>query len=148
MFSDQIHLIRYEDLSIDPFGTSDDLFKFLDLSPNKATEKFIKKHTQASRNLTLSERSNKIDNNLRPEKLTQDKAILYGPYGTFRNSRSTVFSWKKNMKSKDILHVQHVCRKPMKMLGYNPMINVAKNRDDDNFPLIVKSTQDVWSTEL
>ena len=48
----RIHLIRYEDLSVDPFGTTDHLLKFLDLAPNKLIETFIEQHTQTSRNTT------------------------------------------------------------------------------------------------
>ena len=141
-FSDKIHLIRYEDLSVDPFGTTDDLFKFLDLSPNKLIEKYVEQHTQTTRNGALSTTTKKLDITSTQEKSMQDKSL---PYTTSRNSKVTAFLWKKKMKTKDILKVQRVCRKPMRMLGYNPMTNIVGNREDDDFPLIVKSSQELWS---
>ena len=144
-FSDRIHLIRYEDLSIDPFGTIDNVLKFLGLPPHKLIETYIEKHTQATRSSLLLTTTNKISTSAGDEKAMQDKAT---PYNTSRNSRATVFSWKKRMKYKDILKVQRVCRKPMRMLGYNPMPNISRSRKDDSFPLIVKSPQELWSTSF
>ena len=141
-------MIRYEDLSIDPFGTSDELFKFLDLSSNTLVDKFIEEHTQTARKLKLTAKANKIDTTSKSETLTQDKDISYGRYTTFRNSKSAAFSWKKKMNREYILKVQSICKKPMHMLGYNPMTNIDKNIKDDDFPLIVKSSHDLWSTDL
>ena len=144
----RIHLIRYEDLSVDPFGTTDHLLKFLDLAPNKLIETFIEQHTQTSRNTTETSTitANAIDTTttLKDEKSKQGSNSL--PYGTTRNSKSTAFKWKKKMKYKDISKVQKVCKKPMRMLGYNPMTDIIGNRDDDDFPIIVKSSQEIWSS--
>ena len=46
----KIHLIRYEDLSLDPFNSTDNLLRFLDLPPNRLIENFIEEHTMITRN--------------------------------------------------------------------------------------------------
>ena len=143
----RIHLIRYEDLSVDPFGTTDHLLKFLDLAPNKLIETFIEQHTQTSRNYieTTTFSTNKIDTTTlsKQYKSKQDSNSL--PYGTSRNSKVTAFKWKQKMKYKDILKVQKVCKKPMRMLGYNAITNIVENRENDEFPIIVKTAQELWS---
>ena len=50
----RIHLIRYEDMSVDPFGTTDKLLKFLDFSPSNLIEKFVEGHTKTTRNSAIS----------------------------------------------------------------------------------------------
>ena len=145
---DHVHLIRYEDLSVDPFGTTDKLFRFLDIAPNKLIEKFLEQHTQTTRNAEISTlATNKIDTTAKDDKSQQDKSQQDKslPYSTSRDSKATAFKWKKKMKSKDILKVQRACKKPMRILGYNPMTNIVGNRDDEDFPLIVKSSEELWS---
>lgn len=127
MFPGHIHLIRYEDLSLDPYVQTDRLLKFLDLSPNKLIEKFIEDHTETSRH-SLKYRRN--------------------PYTTFRDSKTTAFLWKKTMKEEDVLNVQMACKEPMEMLGYNMMKNISRNKEDNEFPIIVKSSQDLWNTNI
>jgi len=142
-YPDHIHLIRYEDLSMDPFETVDNLLQFLDLSPNKLIENYIEEHTQTSRDATSSSTStSNMDTTMKDGKAMQVRSL---PYSTSRNSKATAFLWKKKMKNKDILKVQRVCKKPMRMLGYNPMTNIVGNKDDDDFPLIVKSSEELWS---
>ena len=134
-------------MSVDPFGTTDNLLKFLDLAPNKLIEKFIEQHTQTSRNYieTTTFSTNKIDTTTlsKQYKSKQDSNSL--PYGTSRNSKVTAFKWKQKMKYKDILKVQKVCKKPMRMLGYNAITNIVENRENDEFPIIVKTAQELWS---
>ncbi len=40
---------RYEDLSLDPFRTTDQLLKYLDLNPNKLIESYLESHTNSKR---------------------------------------------------------------------------------------------------
>ena len=136
-------------MSLDPFGTTDNLLKFLDLAPNKLIEKFIEQHTQTSRDSTTSSSSlstAKDDTTTKlKEQSMQDQPNL--AYSTSKNSKATAFKWKKTMKSKDILKVQRVCKKPMRMLGYNPMTHISENKIDDSFPIIVKSSNELWSSK-
>ena len=129
-------MIRYEDMSVDPFTTTDKLLKFLDLAPNKLIESFLEEHTQTVRNTTLSS-GHTI------EEAPKDYSWKY-KYSTSRNSKATAVNWKKTMKSENIQNVQRVCEKPMQMLGYNLMQNIPENRYRDDFPLIVKSSKQIW----
>ncbi len=42
-------MIRYEDLSLDPFRTTDQLLKYMDLKPNKLIESYLESHTNSKR---------------------------------------------------------------------------------------------------
>ena len=130
-------------MSIDPFGTTDDLLKFLNFAPNNLIEKFVEEHTKTIRSVTTSSTTN---NGETTPKSSDSKRPKSDAYSTSKNSKATVFKWKKKMKSKDILKVQRVCKKPMRMLGYNPMPNIIENRNDDNFPLLVKTSEELWSS--
>ena len=130
-------------MSIDPFGTTDDLLKFLNFAPNNLIEKFVEEHTKTIRSVTTSSTTNEGETT---PKSSDSKRHKSDAYSTSKNSKATVFKWKKKMKSKDILKVQRVCKKPMRMLGYNPMPNIIENRNDDNFPLLVKTSEELWSS--
>ena len=51
LFLGHVHLVRYEDLCIDPFETTNDLLRFLELPNHKLIEEFIKGRTRSSRNI-------------------------------------------------------------------------------------------------
>ena len=46
-----VHLVRYEDLCIDPLEATNDLFRFLELPKHNLIEEFIKKRTRSSMNI-------------------------------------------------------------------------------------------------
>ena len=46
-YPDRIHLVRYEDLAVEPHEVSDDLLNFLDLPQSEAIDKYIEEHTKA-----------------------------------------------------------------------------------------------------
>ena len=46
-----VHLVRYEDLCIDPLEATNDLFRFLELPKHNLIEEFIKKRTRSSINI-------------------------------------------------------------------------------------------------
>ena len=46
---EKMFLIRYEDLSLEPFSTTDRLLEFLDLKPNKLIDQFLESHTKTKR---------------------------------------------------------------------------------------------------
>ena len=132
-------MVRYEDLGMDPFGTVDEMFKFLGLLPHRLIYKFIEKHTHISRSNLLATKGIKLETPNEQEKAMKERRAE--PHGTTRNSKATVFLWKNLMKTDDILEVQRHCKTPMIILGYNPMTNITNNRMDDNFPLIIKSSE-------
>ena len=46
-----VHLVRYEDLCIDPLEATNDLFRFLELPKHNLIQEFIKKRTRSSINI-------------------------------------------------------------------------------------------------
>ena len=138
-------MIRYEDLCIKPFVTTDKLLTFLDLAPSKLVERFLEQHTKSLRNATLTTLALAGMRSISNQELPSQQ-FLQTPYRTFRDSKATVFKWKQNMRKKDISKVQRVCKKPMSMMGYNHMTNILVNKNDTSFPLIVKTPDmmDIW----
>ena len=116
-------MIRYEDMSIDPYGKISQLFRFLKLPQNRLVAKFIKGHTQ-----------------------TEAKKVP--PHSTIRNSTSRIFLWKKQLKSTDVTNIQNVCKAPMRILGYNLMTNLDMNISVDNFHALIKPDKEIWSTDI
>ena len=121
---------------MDPFKTTDNLLRFLDLPPNKLIETFIEEHTMITRNSDSLVNST----NFNPRQIKTDWSMM-----TIRNSKKTVFKWKLQMKKEDILNVQRYCESPMRLLGYNLIHNVTLNREHDDIPLITKSAEELWS---
>ena len=143
-----VTLMRFEDLSLDPFHESDRLLKFLDLAPNNLIEKFLEKHTGASREVSIGSSLGATTDN--PTTTNNEKVMeeqQNWEYSTSKNSKATVFKWKETMMNEDILKVQNVCKKSMMILGYNPMTDVSENKRDVNFPLIGKLPEEFWSTK-
>jgi hypothetical protein len=97
------------------------LLDFLDIPLNKLIEKFIKGHTKV-----------------------KSKHLRQEVYGTKKNSKNMAFKWRKSIENEDILKVQKSCAEPMKKLGYHLMTNIPVNKNDDSYPLLVKSSKDVW----
>ena len=130
--------------------TTDKLLKFLDLAPSKLIEKFIEHQTEASRNDSSS--SSYLGTNkqfipsTKDERPREKQPNLLHTYSTPKNSKAAAFKWMKTMKSKDILKVQRVCKEPMMMLGYNLLTQLSQNKRNGSFPLIVKSSEEVWTT--
>ena len=140
----KVRLIRYEDLSINPFRTTDKLLKFLDLSTNKLIERFIEQYTQTFRDdkrtsvTYLSRNINGI------KASSKGKKPIKHFYKTARNSKATAFNWRTEMEDKYISNVQGACHNPMRMLGYNLMRNIPRNKYDNQFPLITKLSKEIW----
>ena len=66
----------------------------------------------------------------------------------FSNSKDTTFNWRTTLEEKHIIKIQNVCKEPMKMLGYSQMMNISIDRNNHEFPMIVKQSKDVWPDEL
>ena len=96
------------------------LMNFLDLSSKALITNFIDQHTQLE--------GTKEEN----------------PYGTKRNSKYTAFKWIKFLKTDHISSIQKACSAPMKLLGYNLMTNIAADKKNNDFPILVKSATELW----
>ena len=56
----------------------------------------------------------------------------------FSKSKDITFNWKTTLEEKEIINIQNVCEEPMKILGYNQMINVSIDRNNEEFPIVAK----------
>ncbi|XP_059093759.1 carbohydrate sulfotransferase 1-like [Tigriopus californicus] len=130
----RVYLIRYEDLSVDPYENVDKIFEFLDLPQNSVVDNFIKTHTKTSRIAKVM-----------PKGQSGSK-ISVNPYGTYRDSKTTAFAWRKKMDINYIHHIQTNCKAPMDKAGYH-LIETSEQRDDPDFPVISKTAEEVWPWE-
>ena len=116
MFTDRVHIVRYEDLSLDPEQVSEELMTFLDLQKSWSIEHFILNHMNG--------------------KNSSEKIERRGPFNTVRNSSNEVFRWRNKIQEKDISDIQELCSEAMKTLGYNPMTNILANKLNESYELI------------
>ena len=107
-----MHLVRYEDISLNPIKLSDELLKFLDLRNSSYVKNYILNHTQG----------------IQPIKRTA--------YSTYRNSTNEAFKWRNNIAENDIIDVQTGCRDSMEILGYNPITNIPENRFNESYEIL------------
>ena len=129
----QIHLVRYEDMVIDPYGTSDEIFKFLRLPPHRLIEDYIKKHTNKIRDGTKSTHIYNPKKNLRKKskrekmldylkrhynKVPSKHSSLYVHSTSRKDPVARTYLWTKEMKREGIDKIQNACEKPMKTLKY------------------------------
>ena len=61
-----------------------------------------------------------------------------------KDSRTTAFMWRKKLSKIAIQAIQDSCTDAMESLGYNPMTNLSVQKEDENFPIIVKSHEEIW----
>ena len=57
-------------------------------------------------------------------------------FSTVRNSTNEAFKWRHSITKKEIAMVQKECAKSMKILGYNPIINIPVNQFNENYKLM------------
>ena len=107
---DRVHLVRYEDISLNPTRLSFELLQFLDLRISSNIQNYILNHTQG-----------KIDK---------------GAYGTYRNSTKEAFDWIHNISKNDTVDVEAECAESMKILGYNPITNIEESHQNENFEIL------------
>ena len=116
MLTDQVHIVRYEDLSLDPEQVSDELMTFLDLKKSWSIDNFILNHTNG--------------------KNSSERIERHGPVNTVRNSTNEVFKWRNKIQVKDVSDIQELCGDSMRTLGYNPMTNIQENKLNESYELI------------
>ncbi|CAL1283127.1 unnamed protein product [Larinioides sclopetarius] len=111
-------VLRYEDLSIDPFATTTRLVEFLGLqSIPQDTQAFLNSHTSVIGN---------VREKYRPQGLDY-------PYSTFRNSSVTAMSWRSQMSFKRVTLLQTTCQTALTGLGYYSYSTAASLRSNLNF---------------
>lgn len=95
-YSNRIKILRYEILASDPFNETKKLFSFLKLPFTSNVNEFLISHTKHNEG---------------------------GTYSTYRDSKSTVSHWIRDLNASEIMYVQGFCRKAMNLWGYKLMEN-------------------------
>ncbi|XP_014226900.1 carbohydrate sulfotransferase 4-like isoform X2 [Trichogramma pretiosum] len=91
LYPDSFSVIRYEDLSLDPFAHTDKLFKFFGLHYHENVQHFLETHT---------------------------KTDIGGLSSTFRNSKTAPFHWRTELDFDEVDEIQQECDQAMKLWGY------------------------------
>lgn len=141
-FPGRIHLLRYEDLSTNPYETTDRLLDFLELSRKPVIEEYLLTHTKTKRYEEEEARSSQNNASGLGGRKRRPSA-KDNPYSTLRNSKATAFKWRQTMDMSFMQRIQAVCAEPMNDLGYN-LIHSPEERDDTEFPVIGKNPQEIW----
>ena len=87
-------VVRYEDLGLKPEEKAKEIFKFLGLSYNKYVSMYVKEHTT-------------------PYKRNKKRKDAYG---TFRDSKATIFAWRGALDYQSVADIQEQCEEPLQRL--------------------------------
>ncbi len=126
-----MHLVRYEDLSFDPYSVLDDLFEFLDLPRSAAIDRYIETHTHRKR-------AKKHKGKAMPK-----SKVMENPYSKYRDSKATAVAWRKKMDFGYMRRIQEKCAAPMRTAGYRTFASQAE-RDDESLGVLTKDRKVVW----
>lgn len=105
-FPGRVHLVRYEDLALDPTRAARLLLQQLGLVHPPGLARYLAQHTardQARR--MLSKKTGRVE-------ASRD------PYGTARNSTAAAFAWTASLTRAAVLEIQTACSAAMAGLGY------------------------------
>ncbi|XKL67502.1 hypothetical protein PGB90_002993 [Kerria lacca] len=90
-YPDQFRVIRYEDLSLDPYEHVEKLLHFFGFQLHPNIIKFLDTHT---------------------------KVNYGGVSSTYRDSKSTPFHWRNDLTFDEVVKMQRACKSAMKLWGY------------------------------
>ena len=133
-------LVRYKDLSMEPYHQVDEMVNFLNLPQERQfLDPYLVTHTGQKRSEPVwIEKFVKLKQE-KPEKHPPNPP--YGPYGTKRNaSEATAFNWTRTMKQGEIQEIEEICEKPMKALGY-AKFDPESTEDQE---ILSKSSDEIW----
>ncbi|XP_046596048.1 carbohydrate sulfotransferase 5-like isoform X2 [Neodiprion lecontei] len=85
-------VIRYEELSLDPYKQAEELYKFYGLFFHPETKKFLDTHTKTNKEV----------------------------WSTFRDSKTAPFHWRTELTFEEVEEIQESCTTAMKYWGYVP----------------------------
>ncbi|XP_063704748.1 carbohydrate sulfotransferase 5 [Culicoides brevitarsis] len=94
LYPDRFHVIRYEDLSLNPYDMTNRILAFYGLPMDEQVQDFLDSHT---------------------------KLNIGGVSSTFRDSKSAPFHWTKELDFDDVAQIQDQCTEAMKLWGYKPV---------------------------
>ncbi|XP_012288506.1 carbohydrate sulfotransferase 4 isoform X2 [Orussus abietinus] len=94
-------ILRYEDLSLEPYWHVQNLYEFYGLEFHENVKRFLDTHT---------------------------KSDAGGVSSTFRNSKATPFHWRNDLGFKEVDEIQRKCTTAMKYWGYVPAMNASHQK--------------------
>ncbi|XP_033222948.1 carbohydrate sulfotransferase 4-like isoform X2 [Belonocnema kinseyi] len=100
-YPQNFRIVRYEDLSVDPYEYVKDLYKFygLDLHPN--IKRYLDTHTKTDYGAVSS---------------------------TFRNSKAAPFHWRTDLDFEEVQEIQDACSVAMQLWGYVQAVNATHQK--------------------
>ncbi|XP_058808563.1 carbohydrate sulfotransferase 4 isoform X2 [Phymastichus coffea] len=101
LYPDSFRVIRYEDLSVEPYVNTQKLFEFYGLNFHDNVREFLDSHT-------------KID--------------IGGLSSTFRNSKTAPFHWRAQLDYEEVEEIQQECNLAMRLWGYAFAHNASHQR--------------------
>lgn len=97
-------VVRYEDLSVEPYKYVKDLCAFYGLDFHSNVKRFLDTHT---------------------------KSDVGGVSSTFRNSKVAPFHWRTDLDFEEVDEIQRVCAPAMRLWGYVEAINATHQKEFD-----------------
>ncbi|XP_053989311.1 carbohydrate sulfotransferase 5-like isoform X1 [Hylaeus volcanicus] len=97
-------VVRYEDLSVDPYKHVKELYNFYGLDFHLNVKKFLDTHT---------------------------KNDVGGVSSTFRNSKVAPFHWRSDLDFEEVDEIQRVCAAAMRLWGYVMALNSTHQKEFD-----------------
>lgn len=97
-------VVRYEDLSVDPYRYAKELYNFYGLDFHVNVKKFLDTHT---------------------------KNDAGGVSSTFRNSKLAPFHWRTDLDFSEVDEIQRVCAAAMRLWGYVMAANSSHQKEFD-----------------
>jgi len=94
--------VRYEDLSVEPHKSVQELFQFFGLDFHPNIQRFLDTHT---------------------------KVNAGGVSSTYRNSKSAPFHWRKDLTHSEVRAIQRACGPAMHYWGYRRAANSSHQKD-------------------
>lgn len=90
-YPNTFRVVRYEDLSLNPYEMVQELFTFFGLDFHPSVTEFLDSHT---------------------------KLNIGGVSSTFRDSKSAPFHWRTDLNATEIQYIEDNCDEAMKLWGY------------------------------
>ncbi|XP_050298026.1 carbohydrate sulfotransferase 5 isoform X2 [Anthonomus grandis grandis] len=91
LYPSRFRALRYEDLSLDPYQTTEDIFAFMGLNVPLQVKDFLASHTTIN---------------------------VGGVSSTYRDSKNAPFHWKNDLNATEIQWIEDNCREALKLWGY------------------------------
>ncbi|KAL1462547.1 hypothetical protein WDU94_014375 [Cyamophila willieti] len=101
-YKNRFKVMRYEDISLDPYSSVSELFSFfgLDLHPNVID--FLDTHT---------------------------KVNIGGVSSTYRDSKAAPFHWRNDLSFEEVAQIQSSCKSALKLWGYRTAGNATHQKN-------------------